>query len=353
MSVHTTADGRHFVKYRVKDPETGKRKIKKEYFGRGKEAEAKACERDAELKAQGKIGEYTIGIRKPSMPLFNQVAHEYLQAKTNELSEVSIDNIYYKLTAAILPEIGGLEVNQITAYRLDQYVKKRLKIVKKTTVHRELSDIMAILNWGVNRDMIPRNPVLGYKKPKRDDAITRPPDMDEIRAILQHASEHCRRALLINYYTGLRPGNSELYKLTWHDVSWTDKTILVRSARKGGPVKRSVAIHSALFEYLKQWYEADGKNKHPYIIYFRKQWPIKSLKTAFKAAKRRAGITRKLRPYDFRHAAITQMILHGDLKAASEIAGHSDVQMTIRQYEHITSKVKQKTVEGIERVEWE
>jgi site-specific recombinase XerD len=79
---------------------------------------------------------------------------------------------------------------------------------------------------------------------------------------------------------------------------------------------------------------------------------VESIKTAYRNAKKRAGITRRIRPYDFRHAAIPQMILNGDLKAASEIAGHSSVEITIRQYEHITSEIKRQTVAGIETIDF-
>ena len=82
----------------------------------------------------------------------------------------------YQLNGVILPELGHLSYSQVNYHRLDLYVKKRLKtpiirrsgknaaiitnvknpdgtlrLTKKTSVHRELSDIIAILNWAVKR----------------------------------------------------------------------------------------------------------------------------------------------------------------------------------------------------------
>lgn len=75
------------------------------------------------------------------------------------------------------------------------------------------------------------------------------------------------------------------------------------------------------------------------------------IKQSLSHQQKKAGITRRIRPYDFRHAAITQMILNGDLKAASEIAGHRDVNLTIKQYEHITTKIKRQTVNSITEID--
>jgi len=60
---------------------------------------------------------------------------------------------------------------------MDTYVQFRLNAEKsKSTIHRELSDIMAILKWGViKRGLLPRNPLVRYQKPKRDDEIIVPP----------------------------------------------------------------------------------------------------------------------------------------------------------------------------------
>jgi len=374
MSVHTRKDGQVFVKYYIKSAH-GRRKEKREYFGSGFKAEAKAYKRNDELKSGGNIAQYEKQNQSAALPLFKDLVDEYLKSKVNDLPETSIKNLWYKLRSCILPELGHIDASRITNHRLDLYVKKRLKtpvikrmgrkIVKKTavknndgsirtisktTVHRELSDIIAILNWSVARGHIPKNPAAGYKKPKRDDVIIRPPGAGEIKAIIKNAAPHLKRALLINYYTGLRPGNAELYHMKWHDIDWHGNTILVISALKGGPVKRSVAIHPALLKFLKKWFKQDENQPHPYIIHWQGR-AVKSIKTSFKTAKKKAGIKRRIRLYDFRHAAITQMILHGDLKAASQIAGHSSVEMTIRQYEHITSQIKRETVEAIEEID--
>ncbi|MDP2645491.1 MAG: hypothetical protein Q8P24_11160 [Desulfobacterales bacterium] len=80
------------------------------------------------------------------------------------------------------------------------------RTISRSTVHRELSIITAILNWSVTRKYLAVNPLAGYKKPRRDDAVILPPSIEEVRQILAVAPPHLVRALTVCYYTGLRPG---------------------------------------------------------------------------------------------------------------------------------------------------
>ncbi|MCK5312745.1 MAG: site-specific integrase [Desulfobacteraceae bacterium] len=373
MSVHQT-NGNYYCLYYIKDKNGKKKKPKKEYFGKGLEGQKKAIERDQELKLNGRINPYITNPTEYEQLLFIDITEQYLASKANDLPATSINNMMYQLNGVILPELGHLSYDRINHHRLDQYVKKRLKtpvvkrsgknssivsniknpdgsirLIKKTSVHRELSDIIAILNWAVKRNYIPKNHAAGYQKPKRDDEILRPPGEDEIKAILKNAPNHLQRALLINYYTGLRPGVAELFNMTWNDIDWVTKTLLIKSAKKGGISRRSIAIHPDLEKKLIIWKKEDKENKHQFIIHWKGK-SVKSIDSSFKTAKKKANITRRIRPYDFRHAAITQMILNGDLKAASEIAGHSSVNMTIKQYEHITTEIKRQTVHSIKSI---
>lgn len=365
MSVHQTKDGRWHVKYYING------KAKKEYFGRGLEGEQKAHDRDQELKSTKIIKPYTRRSTKVEAPTFGALANEYITAKTADISKSSLKNLWYKLTGVILPEIGHIQVTRLTHKRLDQYVQKRLatpvtkrigsmanpkkvivkdqdgsiKMTSRSTVHRELSDIQAILNWGVQRKYFLQNPVMGHRKPQRDDEIIPPLTEAETKSILAHASPHLVRALYLSFYTGLRPGQAELFGITWDHVDWKKKTIFIISAKKGGPSYRNIPIHSTLMKKLEEWHQADKTNRH--IITWKDQ-PVKSVKKSFNAAKVRAGITRRIRMYDFRHAAITHMLSQGgDLKSVSEIAGHSRTDTTTKIYHHTNTALLRQQIDRL------
>ena len=343
MSVHQLKDGRWIVHYR--DP-AHRDKWKREYFGRGLEAEQRARARNKELD----LGPYTSRTPREGAVTFRDLAESYLQAKQAHMAATSIEALWYKLSGVICPEIGETEALRLTAHRMDQYVAKRLRRVKRVTIHRELSDIQAILNWAVKRQYLPRNPIAGYEKPKRDDEIIQPPTQAEINILLPHCPAHVIRALTLCYYTGLRPGNSELYGIEWTAIDWDLKVVTIRSAKKGGKPHRLVPIHEELLELLQAWHRADDYAAG-LIIHYRGR-RIRSIKRAFARAKKKAGITRRLPPYAFRHAFATYALGMGaDLKSTSEILGHSRPDTTTRVYQHTDLKLHREAVDKVPAVE--
>lgn len=328
MAVGKTKDGRWFVCGRKGFwPDEPNRT--KEYFGR--DGEALAQQRDLELKASKPV--------KSFAPTLEVVAAAYFQAKISSMEKTSLDILRIKLTRVVLPYFKNTPASNLTPARLDKYVARRLKTVKRTTVHRDLSDIRAILNWAVGRGMISDNPMKGYEMPKRDDARIIPPTLSEIRKIIKHAATHLVRAIYISYYTGLRPGQSEMLRLTWEDVNFESENIRVWSAKKGGLPHRDIPLHPDLLEKMQEW--QDG---HKLIIH-RRGVAIRSIKTAWRRAKERAGITRRLRLYDIRHEFIDSLLKGGaDFKSVSEMAGHTTPDTTRKIYQHINPEQRKRTI---------
>lgn len=337
MSYHQLPDGRWIVRY-YDGP-----KQESEYFGRGQEAEAAAEARDRDIRShkravrQGKRA----GPIPPSSPYFGNIVEAYMHGRAGHVTASSHQSMFYKFRQAV-EILGDMPADRITPAVLDRYVRRRLRHVKRTTIHRELSDVQAALNWAVSRGMLFRNPCARYQKPARDDAIITEPSPREIMQIVAHAAPHLARAIIISFYTGIRPGKAELSRLRWSDIDLQGGSLLVRSARKGGPVKRRVPLHPQLREQLIAW--RDGC---PWVVHYNRR-PVGSLKTAWREAKIRAGITRRLRLYDIRHASITLMLQDGaDLKTVSEIAGHSRPDITARIYSHTSRSTKKAAIDKL------
>lgn len=73
--------------------------------------------------------------------------------------------------------------------------------------------------------------------------------------------------------------------------------------------------------------------------------PVGRMKTAWRAAITRAGITRRIRPYDLRHLAASAMLDAGaDLKSVSEILGHASPDMTLRTYQHTSTALRREAI---------
>ena len=357
MSIHQLSDGRWFVQYPDK-LKTGKKKRK--YFGRepGAEEKAKAFNDSLMLGKQGRKK------KKDHSAYFVDLVNEYAHGRLAHIQESTLQNFMWKMDGVILPELGNIRAMSIIPKKIDDYVKIRLtksrtikqvtktgvvinrtiQPAKKTTIHREISDIRAVLNWSVRRRLIAFNPLDKYEMPKRDDDIILYPGQAEIDAILKHCPERLTRAISISYYTGLRPGQRELYSMRWHHIDFQANTIIVKSAKKGSKYKhRLVPVHPEFTSILKQWYDKDD-NPNGAIIHYRGK-PVKSLKKAFAKAKKDAKITRRLRMYDFRHAFASLLLKNkADLKSTSELLGHSRTETTTRIYQHTDFNMHQDAV---------
>jgi len=346
MSIHRKKDGRWYVNYR--DKKTGK--VKSKYFGRGLEAERNAREYNDSIN----LRQYVKRTPAANSVYFADLANAYMKGRMAKMQESTLDNLLWKLKGVIFPELGHNRAMNINENRIDLYVAKRLKTgVKRTTIHRELSDIRAILNWGVRRRYIAFNPMATYEMPDRDDEIIQPPSREEAIKMLSNSPPHLIRSIIMSYYTGVRPGARELFSRTWDHVNFNNLTIFIESAKKGGIHVREIPIHRDLLNQLNSWFLADiiyyeKKGFFPEAIIHYRGHSVKSLKKSFKSAKNKSGITRRLRPYDFRHAfASITLKKQSDLKSVSEILGHSRTETTTRIYQHTDTDMHRQAVNNI------
>lgn len=358
MSVRQLPDGRWVCEFRKgRDPD--RRNSKCRFFGRGEAARTNTERFDLSLRDRRQsIISGAIG--------FSELADAYLGAKMASMSITDQDNTYRKLTGIIIPRLGELRAITLDHQKLDKYVLSRLqdtvkinigegkwkdtgRRVSKSTIHGELSIVRAILNWGVRLGLLSALPMANYEMPTRDDKRILPPTQEAFDAIVQHAAPHCRRLILISYYTGLRPGVQEAYSLTWDNVDLQRGTITIISAKKGGITLRVVPIHPTFHNHLTKWKEEDQKGGVvKYLINFHHR-PIKtSMKTTWRTAKIKAGITRPLRPYSLRHKSISDILAAGgDVGSVAEIVGHADPQMTLKVYQETNTASKLTAIGGL------
>ena len=69
---------------------------------------------------------------------------------------------------------------------------------------------------------------------------------------------------------------------------------------------------------------------------------------AWHRALERADITRRIRPYDLRHAFATDALrAEKDVGTVAKLMGHSSPEMVLRTYQHVVSAQKKETVEAL------
>jgi integrase len=334
MSVHQLPDGRWIAKFPPGTiPEAPKKT--KEYFGRGVAAERAAHDYNDRLG---------MGTRRlVRTPIFAELARAYLAGTAGVIAATTEDRWRVRMDGTILPRVGAVMAHDITPEFLDRYVAERSKTVKRNTISREITDIRSILRWAVKRKLLATNPMSDYEMPRSTDLRIRPPSKEEIEAILAHSVPHLRRAILLSYNCGLRPGK-ELFSLTWDSVDLIGQTITVISAEKGGLEERVVPLSASFCYTMAQWLEEDEKAGMRYLVHFR-GGKVGNMQAAWKNAKKRARITRRLRLYDLRHAFTSILLSKGaDLRSVSELLGHRSVSMTLSVYAHVSGDLKRAAV---------
>ena len=121
----------------------------------------------------------------------------------------------------------------------------------------------------------------------------------------------------------------------------------LRSKKNQNAMAREVPIRESLVPIFKAWYEADKKQGIDYIISYKGR-AVKSIKRSWQTALKRAGITRRIRPYDLRHAFGTELVAAGvDIGTVAKLMGHSSPTMLLNHYQFVMDKQKRAAVEAL------
>jgi integrase len=334
MGIFTKKDGRIYVVHTVSKKQVWAP------FGRGDVARlrAEAFDRDLQEKA-GKTGAGTLTGGLSVAALWT------VYRRDHRVRESTFRMDAYKM-AVLVSKLGGFSADSLTTDHLHRYVSQREKEgVKRATIANEIRRLKAVLNWACNETppLLLTNPISHFRVSGVEAPdIPAPPALAEVRRLIDYSPPHLYRALWIFWNTGIRPAG-EMFRIRWTDVDLDYDSVRIRSAAKKGPAVRNVPINEDLKSQLLEWKKEDElafPKKFPdcALVHYRNE-PVMSLKKSFASAKIAAGITRRIRLYDFRHAFASIALQSGaDLKSLSEILGHSRPDTTARHYQHVTKK---------------
>ena len=145
--------------------------------------------------------------------------------------------------------------------------------------------------------------------------------------------------------TGARIGPSELFRLRWSDVDVETGVIRMPNAHKGaGEESRDVPIRDDVLDLLRRWHEEDRQTGCAYVIAYKGR-PVRSISNGWHNALRRAGIARRIRPYDLRHAFASLALVYGaDIKCVAETMGHKNITMLLSVYQHTLFEQRRRAV---------
>ncbi|MDL2315454.1 site-specific integrase [Desulfovibrio sp. OttesenSCG-928-A18] len=328
-----------------RNPFTGK--IEK---GPARESLKEARKDDAEIKVKLEYEpDYFLPEGAPppgDSPTLYHLSQLYLARR--DLAESTRKEDFYHF-AKIAPALGSIPAGEITREHLKDFEAEQIKSgVKQSTVQRRISIVRAILNWAVENAGLAENPVQGYRCKGGACIKLPPPSPAEVKTILAVSPPHLVRAILLSYYLGVRVGPCELLSLKWEDYDVDRKRMRIWSAKKNKERPwRDVDISPALLPLFLEWAVEDSALGLTHLITYKGK-PVSSIKKAWWGALKKAGITRRIRLYDLRHAFATEALAAGaDIKAVADIMGHASTAMIHKHYQHVVDAQKKKVVESI------
>ena len=218
--------------------------------------------------------------------------------------------------------------------------------VGKGTATRRVKICLTAFNWAVRWGMLSSNPLTGLKLPVVATHVPAPPTPRELQLAYANAAPHVQRVIVLGMSTGARIGPSELFRLRWSDVDLGNAILRMPNADKGGSKEeaRDVPIREDIVELLKQWEHDDTAIGCPWVIHHKGR-QVRCINHAWKAALKRAGIERRIRPYDLRHAFASRSLDYSaDVKSIAQIMGHADETMLLRTYRHTDSEGRRRAI---------
>ena len=227
----------------------------------------------------------------------------------------------------LIPFFGNTLLQEIRPEQIEAYRAQRRKgdgsLPTLQTVNNDHISLKHCLNVAIRRGLLVSNPACRVPLPdphnERDRVLT---DMEWNR-LYEVAAPHLQPILLLAYHLGQRLG--EITDLTWDRVDLQRGFIALRSVDTKTKKPRQVPITPAVRAALAALAKVRRLDTNRVFLY--EGPPVKSIKRAFKTAKRLAGVE-DFRFHDLRHCAATNLRRAGvDTATAMKIVGHKSEKM--------------------------
>ncbi len=223
--------------------------------------------------------------------------------------------------------------------------------VKPVTVRNRLSVLRTVRRWAEAKDYcqairFPKLPPVHYEH-------FVPPSQQELADMLAVASPHIQRVIILGAQCGARVGESELLRLQWTDVDLDAGLIRIHGAKKNLAAPwREVPIRDGLLAIFREWRKEDAALGATHLIHHKGK-PITSIKRAWRSCLMRAGITRRIRPYDLRHSFATELIAAGtDIGTVAKLMGHSTPTMLLKHYQYVMDTQKRSAIKTLPKLSY-
>lgn len=230
----------------------------------------------------------------------------------------------------IIDLFGTAALAQIDQLAIDRAARTLCSDAAPSTVNRQVyTPVSAVLKHAHKRGLCELRHIERPKQPKGRVRWLTPTEADRLIAA---CSPHMRPLVIFLLYTGARL--SEALYLDWRQIDLCAKQVRFLDTKNGAD--RGVPLHARAFQQLAKLPHREGPvfRRPDQLPYADSRGSGSPIKTGFKAACRRAGIT-DFTPHDCRHTWATwYYAATRDLIGLMELGGWSDERM-VRRYTHV------------------
>ncbi len=220
-----------------------------------------------------------------------------------------------------------MDLRNFSPLVIERFRASRLKAGNtKSTCNRYLQLLKRMFSVAVEEGYAEENPVKKVKLySEKDNLKERILTEAEEGKLMETCSDTLRPILVVALNTGMR--KTEILSLKWSQVDFKARTIRVERTKSGRV--RFVPVNDALFNELTTLRIVNDKSS---LVFPNPETgkPYLDMKTGFKGACRRAGIS-NLRFHDLRHTFASRLIEFGaDIATVQRLLGHHSITVSQR-----------------------
>jgi integrase len=323
-------------------------------------SESKTIAKDAERARRRELEESWNQIKRRTLPpTFERAGSTWLEAEKPHLAERTYEIYEVALRCHLKPVFGGVLLCDIDASRISSYqARRKTEGASARTLNKELQVLRQILK----RYKLWANLQGDVKFEREHNDIGKALSHEEEKALLAACDSNplLNAVVTLALNTALR--KNEIRTLRWSQVDFEKRTVAVGRAKTDGGSGRVIPLNHPAFDALVKWAgrlveskaddfvfpacEAAGiERKHPDMQRIDPSRPIKSWRSAWRAALKRAGL--RIRFHDLRHTCITKLAeSQASEQTLMAISGHVSRRM-IEHYSHIRMEAKRSALDAI------
>ncbi|MBU1740443.1 MAG: tyrosine-type recombinase/integrase, partial [Proteobacteria bacterium] len=159
------------------------------------------------------------------------------------------------LCRMILTEWGNPLTAAITPEMVSDYLSGQAQVRSNNAANKDRKNLLALFTWGQKILGLPDNPVRAISPLPHQRRMQYTPHQEDVLKVLA-ATTRTERVILTCYVqTGAR--RSEIFRLTWDDVNFHNRTITLTTRKtRGGEVRRdALPMSEELYSELKWWFQ--------------------------------------------------------------------------------------------------